>query len=49
MVSDLPKNNPSFKEELPEPDSPIKDDSLYKLIGGEEAIQKLEDIFKQKI
>ena len=49
MISDLPKNNPSFKEEIQEPDSPIKDDSLFKLIGGEQAVQKLEEIFRQKI
>lgn len=41
MVSDLPKNVSSFKEELKEPESPIKEDSLYKLIGGEESVLKL--------
>ena len=40
VVSDIPKNlvsNASIKEEIQEPDSPIKEDSLYTLIGGEQA------------
>ena len=40
VVSDIPKklvSNASIKEEIQEPDSPIKEDSLYILIGGEQA------------
>jgi hypothetical protein len=40
VVSDIPKklvSNASIKEEIQEPDSPIKEDSLYTLIGGEQA------------
>jgi hypothetical protein len=41
IVSDIPKkqeSNCSIKEEIQEPESPIKEDSLYTMIGGEQAI-----------
>ncbi len=52
VISEIPKNLESIasiKEEIQEPDSPIKEDSLYTLIGGEQSFQKLDEIFKQKI
>ena len=45
VISEIPKNLESIasiKEEIQEPDSPIKEDSLYTLIGGEQSFQKLD-------